>query len=282
MSSRLFGSSARLFQLNHLWFLWYLLLFATAAPWLSKAVGWVLLRRSPEPADRLGLRVIRSGLAPVLLGLISTPALLLTSSPFGWSLGLPPAIFRAFPDFLLHLDPDMAFYFLYFLSGWWLHREREGLERLARGWLPDLLLGIVAFAAATWLWEAYGRQTEMPRYGLVRQAGYALYCLGSASTAFAFVGFFQRYLDRPSRVGRYLADTALWVYLVHQPLVIMGLALARPLQLSWWLQTAIVSSISAGTALLLYEAIVRPTPLVRLFGPAAARRADSSATPRES
>ena len=59
----------------------------------------------------------------------------------------------------------------------------------------------------------------------VRVVAYALYCLGSASTAFAFLGFFLRYFDRPSRAWRYLADTALWVYLVHQPLVLIGLAL---------------------------------------------------------
>jgi peptidoglycan/LPS O-acetylase OafA/YrhL len=83
---------------------------------------------------------------------------------------------------------------------------------------------------------------------------------------------FLRYLDRPSRTWRYLADTALWVYLIHQPLVIIALALFRPLHLTWWAQTAAVSTVSVAAALLLYEAIVRPTPLVQWFGPASLRR----------
>ncbi|MDR3636992.1 MAG: acyltransferase family protein [Isosphaeraceae bacterium] len=271
LSARLFGSSARYFQLNHLWFLWYLLLFVTAAPWVARVLGWILLRPTPEAADRAGLWLVRAGLAPVVLGLVGAPALMLTWSPFGWSLGLPPAIFRAFPDFLLHLDPDMAFFFVFFLAGWWLHRQRAGLPSIASVWLPNLILGLAAFADAMRLGDFYGSRPETPGLGMIRVEGYVLYSLGSALTGFALLGFFQRYLDRPGRVGRYLADTALWVYLVHQPLVLVGLALARPWRLAWWSQTVLVSAFAVAVALLLYELLVRPTPLVRLFGPAGFR-----------
>jgi hypothetical protein len=100
--------------------------------------------------------------------------------------------------------------------------------------------------------------------------GYTLYCIASAATGFAFLGFFQKYLDRPSPTWRYLADTALWVYLVHQPLVIVGLYWLAPYRLPWWALTAGVTLFAAAAALLLYEAVVRPTFLVRLFGPAGA------------
>ncbi len=274
LSDRLFGSYSRYFDLHHLWFLWYLLVFATIAPFVARALGGLLLRPSPEAADRIGRGVLRWGLAPIAFGLIATPALMMTSGPFGWSLGLAPAIFRGFPDFLLHVDPDMAFYFVFFLWGWWLHREREALPALGRAWLPDLLLGLIAFAAATALSGAYSRRVDIPGYAAIRAGGYALYCASSALTASAFLGVFLRYLDRPSPTWRYLADTALWVYLIHQPLVILGLAMFRPLHLSWWAQTAAVSALSVAAALLLYEAIVRPTFLVRWFG--ATVRPDSS------
>ena len=45
------------------------------------------------------------------------------------------------------------------------------------------------------------------------------------------------------------------------------------IRLPWWALTAAVSAISSSAALLLYEAVVRPTPLVRLFGPASTRPA---------
>ena len=273
LSDRLFGRYSHYFDLHHLWFLWYLLVFVTVSPWVVRGLAALLLRPSAGTADRIGARLIRWGLSPILFGLIATPALMLTSGPFGWSLGLSPSIFRGFPDFLLHLDREMAFYFIFFLWGWWLHREREALPALGRAWLPSLVLGMIAFVAATSLADAYARRPDVPGYAMTRAVGYTLYSLGSALTSVAFLGAFLRYLDRPSRTWRYLADTALWVYLIHQPLVIFGLALLRPLHLAWWAQAAAVSTLSVAAALLLYEAIVRPTPLVKLFGPASPRRA---------
>jgi hypothetical protein len=255
LSETLFGSSARLFQLHHLWFLWYLLVFVTVAPVVATALAGTLGKVLPGAADGIGARLIRSGLAPVALGLISAPALMTTSGPFGWSLGLPASVFRGFPDFLLHFDREMIFYFLFFMAGWWLHRERRSLPSLSRAWLADLILGVAAFAAATWLSDAYSGRAAAPYHAL-----------------FAFLGFFQRYLDRPSAAGRYLADTALWVYLVHQPFVLVGLAWLVPYRLPWWLLTAGVSASAVAASLLLFEAVVRPTFLVRLFGPAALSR----------
>ena len=269
LAGKVFGSSARYFELHHLWFLWYLLVFATVGPWVANGFSLVFSRGSADARIRT---LTRWGLAPFALALLGTPALLMTSSPFGWYLGLAPAIFRGFPDFLLHFDWDMAFYFVYFLAGWLLHREREVLLSLAQTWLLDLLLGLVAFAVATVLSTKYARTPDAPNYGLIRVGAYAIYCLGSSLTAFAFLGVFLRYLDWPSRTWRYLADTALWVYLIHQPLVLIGLALVRPLKLNWWMQPVLVTALSAGAALLLYEALVRHTPLVWLFGPTIARK----------
>ena len=281
LGDRIFGPYSRLFHLNHLWFLWYLLVFVTIAPWVSRALGWVLLRRWPGTADRLGANLIRSGLAPIAVGLISAPALILASGSSRWSLGDPGVLSCGFPDFILHPDRIIAFYFLYFLTGWWLHRLREALPSLSRGWLPGLLFGGAAFATATWMGDACASWAALPPYPLIRAGGLTLYGLGSAATGFALIGFFQRYLDRPSTVGRYLADTSLWVYLVHQPLVPLGLSWLVPFRLPWWAQTASVSLLSVAVSLLLYEAIVRPTPLVRLFGPAAPRRIGPAGLPAE-
>ena len=51
----------------------------------------------------------------------------------------------------------------------------------------------------------------------------------------------------------YLADTALWVYLIHQPFVLIGLAWLAPYQMPWWALTAAVSEVfSVAGSLLLY------------------------------
>ncbi len=272
LADRIFGPYTRYVQLNHLWFLWYLLVFVTVAPFLAKGLSLVVPNPPSGEGDRLGLRLVRLGLAPVLLAVASTPALLLTRSPFGWFLGLAGGIFRAFPDFLFHFDVDMLFYFAYFLAGWWLHRERAALPGVARAWVPNLVVGFGAFGVATAIEAKYGGFFATTDPGLYRPIAYAAFCLGSACTSFAFMGVFLRYLDSPSRTWRYLADTALWVYLVHQPLVLIGLATCRPLNLPWWALTAVVSASSVAAALLLYEGLVRHTPLALVFGPSSARR----------
>ncbi len=188
---------------------------------------------------------------------------MLSAGPFGWSLGMPESIFRGFPDFLLHFDRLMPFYLLFFLAGWWLHREHEALPRLSRQWLADLLAGLIAFSAANWLDHAYSHRPDLSHVGLLHGVASALYGLATALTSFGFVGVFQRYLDRPSPTWRYLADTALWVYLVHQPLVVIGLAWLAPYHLPWWLVAVAVFLFAVPASLLLYEACVRPTILVR-------------------
>jgi surface polysaccharide O-acyltransferase-like enzyme len=272
LSERLFGSSAPLFHLNHLWFLWYLLVFVTVSPLVTEGLGWIVARGSPGAVDRLGVRLIWSGLAPVVLGVVSAPALMQTSGPFGWSLGMPESIFLGFPDFLLSFDVVMPFYFLFFLAGWWLHREREALPSVARGWPAYLIVGTIAFVAATWLSDTYARRADLPHYALLRWGGYTLYCVASAATGFAFLGFFQKHLDKPSPTWRYLADTALWVYLVHQPLVIVGLYWLAAYRFPWWAQMVTVPLFASAVALLLYEAVVQPTFLVYVLGPATPRR----------
>lgn len=272
VSERLFGSYSRLFALHHLWFLWYLLVFVTVSPWVARAVGKIVPRQGSGDADRLSERAFRLGVVPLVLGLASAPVLMFGFSPFGWGLGLPGAIFRAFPDFLLHLDLEMAFFYLYFITGWWLHRERAALPDLARNWSWALGVGLAAFVATTWLSGRYGGMGGGGANPAVRAAGYGLYSVGAAFFAFAFLGFFQTHLNRPSPTWRYLADTALWVYLIHQPIVLAWLAAFKPLGLPWWAQTPAVAFLSAVVALLMYEAFIRPTPLVHIYGPAVSRR----------
>ena len=275
LADRVFGPSKRYFELNHLWFLWYLLIFVTVVPFLAKGLALVTGPAPPSGGDRLGLRLVGLGLAPALLAVVATPALLAAGGgPFGWFLGIAGGIFQAFPDFLFRYNVDMLFYLAFFLAGWWLHREREALPAVGKAWLPNLAVGSAAFGSALALEARYGGGPfSAVDPGIVRPIAVALYCLGSACTCFGFLGVFLRYLDSPSRTWRYLADTALWVYLAHQPLVVLALAACRPLNLPWWAQTAVVTAASVAASLLLYEVLVRRTPLARIFGPATARKA---------
>jgi surface polysaccharide O-acyltransferase-like enzyme len=272
VSRWIFGDRAQHFTLGHLWFLWYLLVFTTLAPLLTRALGWLIVRPTPESADRFWHRSIRYGVAPFALGLLNVPALMQTRSRFGWSLGTGEGILGVFPDVLYRYQADMPFYFLYFLAGWGLYRLRDRLPDVARLWLPCLALGCLAFVAAGVASGVFRARTEMPYYGLIRLGGYVVSAVGSAYLAWGFIGFFQRYLDRPNRIGRYLADTAFWVYLVHQKLLNPMVDWLAPWHLYWWAQALIASAAATAAALVLFELLIRPTPLNRLVGAASPRR----------
>ena len=267
LADNLFKENSRHFNLEHLWFLWYLLVFVTLAPCVVIVTSWVVRGVTSIPHDGFGRGLVRFNLFAFALGLITLPALLHARGIMGWSLANPLGFLAPFPDFLFQYQADMPFYFLYFLAGWWLYRLRDGLSGLSRFWLWNLALGIAAFAVAQSMSNTYAQRPAPGGFDWVRLAGYALYSVGAAYTACGFIGFFQRFLDRPTRPGRYLADTILWVYLVHLPLIPYLLWWLQPSSGTWWGTSIAGVLMMTGVALVLYELLIRPTPLVHIFGP---------------
>ena len=247
LADRLFGRSARLFGLGPLWFLWYLLVFITIAPLVSHVGGWIILRPTPEAFDRMGRRALRQNLAPLVLGLATVPALMAAAERFTFALGRAAGIPATFPDFLLAYQPDMPFYLGYFLAGWWLFRMRDLLPDVARLWLPALLFGTLGHFAAISLSGAFADGGK-PGTDLIRLGGFSLYAIGAAYTTFGFLGFFRR-MSTGRRAGRYLADTAFWVYLVHQELLQGPLShLLGPLRTSGWSKSLLAFVLATGIA----------------------------------
>jgi len=191
----------------------------------------------------------------------------------GWTLGAQAAL-GTFPDALLGYQVDWPFYFTYFLAGWWLFRTRSELHAVARGWLPMLVTGVLAYGAGVVVAETYVAHAAGPRYGLLRLAGHALFATSTAFTSFGLVGVFQRFGDRPLPASRYLADVAFWVYLLHQPLLVrVILPRLRPYDLPWWLQTLAALVTVTSIAAVTFELFVRRTRLAVLFGPSRPRPA---------
>jgi glucan biosynthesis protein C len=112
-----------------------------------------------------------------------------------------------------------------------------------------------------------------------RCGGEALYACGQTYTVFGLIGLFERSFSNDSLVGRYLSDTALWVYLIHPPILVWVLLSCAPLGCPWWVQAPAATAVTMWVALLMFEFVVRPTPLMAIFGPAGAGRAGSPARP---
>ncbi len=278
-ADKLFGKYSQFVNLEHLWFLWYLLVFVTVGPLVAHLVALLFLRSSSGRIDRIGRGLLRWNCLAIVFGLISVPALIHAHGFTGWSLANPIGFMGAFPDFLFQYYADVPFYFFYFLSGWWLFRLRDGLDDLARTWLWNLVLGIAGFAASQALSDTYSMQTNLSHYNWIRLGSFALYALGTALSAVGFLGFFQRFLNRPTRLSRYFADTALWIYLVHLPLIPYLMWWIEPSRAAWWGSSLAGMILVTGVCLVLFELCVRPTILMHVFGPPIARRpaADRSA-----
>ena len=238
----------------------------------------VFLRSSPDLFDRLGRGLIRFNLMALALGLVSLPALV-HARVHGLVARQSHRLFGAFPDFLCQYYADGPYYFFYFLAGWWLYRLRGSLPDVARTWLWNLVIGIAGFAASQALADTYAMRADAPNFEWIRLGGFALYGVGTAYSTSGFLGFFQRFLDRPTRLGRYFADTALWIYLAHLPLIPYLIWWIEPGRTAWWGSTFAGMFVVTGVALVLFELCVRPTPLVHVFGPPSPRRPGPDKSP---
>jgi branched-subunit amino acid transport protein len=267
------------FELQHLWFLWYLLLFCTVAPLITRPMAFLFVRGEVPLTDRIGRFLLRFDIAPLLLALITLPALL-HARGMDWTLTNPAGFSGVFPDFLAQYFVDLPFYFLYFLFGWWFFRLRASLDSVARPWLFNLSLGITAFAVSQALYDNFNPAPAFGGFGFpvpavhpaapaaIRLLAFALYAVGSAYSGFGLLGLFQKYLDRPTRFGRYFTDTMLWVYLVQLAIIPYLANWVDYNNTSWW--EATLGGVIAVTAiaLVLFELLVRHTPLIYIFGPA--------------
>ena len=73
LADAIFGKYSQYFNLEHLWFLWYLLVFVTVGPLAAMAFAGVFSRSSSDTVDRLGRGLIRFNVMVLALGLVSLP-----------------------------------------------------------------------------------------------------------------------------------------------------------------------------------------------------------------
>lgn len=246
-------------NLNHLWFLWFLL-------WLIAGfvvVGFAVQRIAP----------VRAPPAPwsgwLMWGLI--PATLLPQLLMGE--GGEVRVFG--PDTSTGWIPTwhvLAYYAVFFAFGALLfgrpdRRERALVESIGRSWPILLPITIVAFLVAndrtfdldaSW-WSAATAQVAYTWLAIV-----------------TLMGLFRSVLATERRGVRYLSDSAYWLYLAHLPLVIWAQTWIR----NWDLPAFVKFSglLVTVTIVLLssYQLFVRYTPIGTLLNGKRTRRSRSS------
>ncbi len=274
LARKFFGSYADQMRLQHLWFLWYLLVFVVAGPLVAGIAGLVFRGPLGERMTRLAAGSLRLGLWPFWVVAFSVPGLLLAGNQPGNPPSGGQSIFGTFPDILFQYDPDWPYFFGHFMAGWLLFSVRSALGSFARHWFWVLPLGLVSFYVSSRLNSAGGMGGPGMGGGTIDLTPallgrHLLFAVAVCFQGAGLLAFYQRFLDRPTAIGRYLADTAFWVYLVHQDLL-------TSLVLNWFtprgwslLTTGIAGTLTAtAIALVAYEVLVRHTPLRSLFGTA--------------
>jgi glucans biosynthesis protein C len=241
------------FNLGHLWFLYYLLIFYT----LALAIRWLVVAVDPRgvlaaACDRV-VKLVMSGVwGPALIALPIAAYLYQLESWTEW-LGLP-APFLITPNMTALIGYGIAFGL-----GWMLNRQVQALLDLQKIWYVyfALAVGLTIFCLTT--------IGTTPRWaggvlaGTDRLLYTAAYVAGLWCWVFAFVGAAVRYLSTPSSVTRYLADASYWVYLMHLSTLIFFITLLRPFDWHWSIKLAISVGGSMPILLLTYHWFVRFT-----------------------
>ena len=226
----------------HLWFLYYLLLFAVLH-WVARTLG----------LGRLGQWLVRRSPAWLLAGLplLLLPALASVSAPHPAPEGLLPQFWA------------IAFYGTFFALGTLVHGQPDWLARAQRA-APWLAVGCVVLYA-TFLWrlavELPG-QTHPTASWLVA----ALEAILSVWLTVLCLLAGQRLLHRPSATMQYLAQSAYWTYLLHLPLLFALQYLLMDLALFWPLKFGLSMATTLALCLASYQLLVRHTPLRRFVG----------------
>jgi hypothetical protein len=251
------------YALFHLWFL-YVLLELYAAVLILRAV-MVLIDRDGKirgSADRLFIAVVRSPFGPAVA---SIPVAILLAADRQWlrATDLSPLL-TGIPTpgaFLTSLRGLLA-YGVAFGVGWFLHRNIELLQELARRWALNLCLAFALTTAILCIITTSltgGDTTSRSTLIISIAAGVTCYALAAWAATFALIGIAIRFFSGFSSVRRYIADSSYWLYLIHLPIVV-GLQIAVS-RLDWPWPVKFVAILAAAFSLLFasYQLFVRHT-----------------------
>jgi glucan biosynthesis protein C len=199
-----YGGFLRNLDPAHLWFLYYLLYFYAFAMLLAALSRGPWAQRAVRVADAFIGRVSKSLWKPLVFACFTLPTLYLmrtlnSDSPHGLAVE----------------GKILAFYGVFFLFGWLLHRQPALLGEFRRGAWLYLAVGVLAVFPIyiKILWQP-GTPTALMKFVALSTYASTVWLL-----TLGLFGIFVRYLDIPHAGLRYVADSSYWLYLIHYPLV---------------------------------------------------------------
>jgi glucans biosynthesis protein C len=241
MGSKLYAEKGRLPAPAHLWFLYYLMIFYLFLPLCSGAKR--LLERSHRAA-----RVERWVASPWF-----------PLAPALWTAATLWPYQGAFVG-LTYLRPQLTsllYYGTFFVLGHLFHDFRGFLSTSERHLRAYAVAASILFVASLGpsIVDFRQRGADLGLHALT----VCLNGLLTWSLIYAFVGLFQRFLDRDSPWVAYVSQSSYWVYLVHLPIACFA---------AWWivgaewpaiLKFAFVAGVTTLVGFTSYHYLVRRT-----------------------
>jgi len=203
-------------------------------------------------------RAVNWGLSrgwPVALLLPPAMACLWAGSPGAW---LPDG------ERLIPSPHVLVFYFLFFASGWLIHRSPAALDSLRRNTRPFLGVGLagLGFVLAVRIGFLSGKLDESLS---VRLAGFAADTACAWFLSLGLTGACLSLVKNQHSTIRYLADASFWIYLIHLPVMLF---IQQEVQ-AWHIPIAIkfLGTLATTTAIgfASYALFVRHTPIGTLL-----------------
>jgi fucose 4-O-acetylase-like acetyltransferase len=256
-NGRLTEGSPFLLQPSFLWFLWYLLIVDGIA-----IAAYLIL---PNTLQRLGLG-LRTAIARPLWGisLLAIPTTLALWSQPSWM--AVPQSQNFVPD-----PVTLAYYAIFFALGATLcvHRDLvDSARRDAWKWTACACAATLPAAALFTLHNSPDYANRIDVHG----AALLIYAIATWTSLIALVGLASRYVDRPHRAVRYMADSSYWIYLSHLPAMVLVVALVGVSTLGTAPAFLLVTAASLTFSLLTYPLFVRYTVIGRTLNGPRARR----------
>ncbi len=246
----LFSDSYSLFTGTHLWFLYYLILITLLILALFIVFKRVVIQFSTlsQSLNRFIDWLCGSPFAVVVLALITSLPLWFMNN---WGIDTPDKSLQP------HL-PVLTLYATFFLFGWLVQQKPERINRFAQFSFLKVAICIVSAILGLSL-VGFDSQKAHPDYILFKALFTYCYALMMWTLVSLVICFFKYCLNRQSRIIRYLADAAYWIYLVHLPIVVMMQIAVAELTLHWSIKLGLICMVTLAISLVLYELVVRNT-----------------------
>lgn len=235
---------------THLWFLYYLLLISLSVVLLHyffslhKPLNNTLILFADAATDWL----CNSRMSIVA---VATPTAACLWFMNYWGMDTPDKT-------LVPQLPVLLIYGGFFLFGWLLQRQTHLMKRFTDLTWDKFVICLLATITANLL-ASFEMKFAQPHYQLLKTGFIFSYAIMMWSFVSLTIGLFRRFLDRPSKTVRYLADSSYWLYLIHLPIVIWLQIVFAELPLHWSIKLIAICTITMTVSLTLYELLVRST-----------------------